>query len=168
MLIRFWLGIIITIVLAIVIVYLSAKVAKTLKKQPGGGGLIGGFLGLGLFIWVMLGPSRLYVVTGDEEYVHYLVFGATQYELPNGETINMEIGSGEFFVINETDKPVVVEEVVYGAIFGGDTDWVYPMEGEPMVGGTVDYFFDNEPPDEISVDSGTDEVTRYWLRKKRD
>lgn len=138
-----------------------------MNKPPAGGGGIGFTIGLGFIIYAFVGLSRCYVVTGDLEYTQYLVFGTAEYQIEGGATIDVEISSGHCFVINETSGEIVVEEIVYGAIFGGSTDWVYPGEGEEIKGGRISYFFDDEPPDEISVSDATDEVSKLWLRKRR-
>jgi len=167
MLISFWLGIFIFFAICILLTYLGSRIAKKMNKPPGGGGGIGFLVGLILVIYSFVGPSRCYVVTGDEEYSHYMVFGTPEYKIEGGASITVNISSGHCFVINETSGEIVVEEIVYGALFGGGTDWVYPGEGEEIKGGRISYFFDDEPPDEISVSEGTDEVSKLWLRKRR-
>jgi hypothetical protein len=167
MLISFWLAILMSFLIAILLIWMTARIAKKMNKQPAGGGVIGFFLGFALVVFAFIGPSRLYVVSGDDEYAHYMVFGTPEYTIDGGATISVEIGSGECFVINETSGDIVIEEIVYGGIFGGDTDWIYPGEGEAVEGGSIHYFFDDEPPDQISVNDGTDEVTKLWLRKRR-
>jgi hypothetical protein len=104
-------------------------------------------------------------VTGEQEYSHYLVFGSPDYELEKGKIINVDIPFGNCFVINDSDRDIVIEYVIYGGFsFGDDTDWIYPQTGELVDEGKVDYFFDEEPPDEVSVSDGTDQVIKVWLR----
>ncbi len=168
MLIPFWLAVILLFVLGILIIWISSKIAKKVGKQAGGGGVIGFFVAVALIIYGFIGPSRLYVVNGDKEYSHYMVFGSPEYQFDGGTTILVEIAGGESFVINETKRDIVVEYVIYGGYgFGGETDWIYPNTGETVEKGTIDYFFDDEPPDEISVGEKTDEVVRLWLRERR-
>lgn len=143
----------------------------TKKKFSGSGpgALIAFFVGFALIITTFLLPNRAYVVTGDGEYTHYMVFGTPEYKMPSGDKFDLELKYDECYVINETDKPVVIEEAVYGGyVYGGTTYWVEPGEYEIMEDHKIDYFYDNEPPDEISVKDDSEPETRLWLRKKRD
>lgn len=142
-------------------------VFRKAKKNPAMGGLIGFFSGLVIGFLIYFLPMRLYVVNGTMQYSHYMVIGSPNYELPNGASVDVEIPWGKCMVVNETKRTMVVEEVIYGGYFGGDTWWVEPDEHRLINKSTIDYFFDDEPPDEISVNSSTDEVVRMWLRKKR-
>jgi len=81
--------------------------------------------------------------------------------------MNITIEFGRLMVINDSNDTLVLEEVKYGAIFAGDTEWIYPGNSTTAEGVRVHYFFDNEPPDEIHIDSDSDEEIRWWPRKKR-
>ena len=148
-------------------IWIGTFIAKKMNKPPGGGGGIAFLIWIIFIIYMFIGPSRLYVVNGVKKYSHYIVFGSPEYTLADGQIVTVKISSGHCFVINETNRDMVVEEIVYGGIFGGDVDWIYPHTGEEVEGGKIDYFYDDEPPDEISVSSSTDEVTRLWLREAR-
>ena len=169
MLIKFWLGIVLSIVIGILLMLILGWITKKRNKGGGLGALLGFFLGFGVFLFFLLGPRRAYVITGDEEYIHYLVLGSPEYGMPSGEKKALDMAYDECYVINEWEEPVVIEEAVYGGYgFSGSTDWVHPLEYEIMPNHKIDYFYDNEPPDEISVKDDSEETVRLWLRKKRD
>ena len=72
-------------------------------------------------------------------------------------------------VMNESDTVIVIEEVIYGSFHIGDGNiWVDRGEFAVIDGGRIHYFYDNEPPEEISTKNDDDYEVRWWLRKKRD
>ena len=169
MLIKFWLGVVLSIALAVLCIYLLSQITKRLKGNGATGGLVGFLLGAVLVILILVLPGRMYIVTGDAEYVHYMVFGSPEYEMESGEKLKLIMNYNQCCVVNETDKPVVIEEVVYGGYgFGGDTDWVEPGKAEFMPDHRIFYFFDDGPPDEIMVNDDSEETIRLWLRKRRE
>lgn len=169
MLIKFSIGVILSIVLALLFIYLFSLITKKSKGNGAVGGFVGFLAGAILVILMLVLPGRLYVVTGDSEYSHYMVFGSPEYELPSGDMFKIDMSYDQCCVVNETDKPVVIEEVVYGGYgFGGDTDWVEPDEAEYMPDHRIFYFFDDGPPDEIMVNDDSEETVRLWLRKRRE
>ena len=169
MLIKFTMGVILSIVIALLLIYLFSLISKKRSGNGAVGGFVGFLVGAILVILVLALPGRLYVVTGDAEYSHYMVFGSPEYELPSGDMFKISMDYEQCCVINEMDKPVVIEEVVYGGYgFGGDTDWVHPGEAEYMPDHRIFYFYDDGPPDEIMVNDDSEETIRLWLRAKRD
>ena len=99
------------------------------------------------------------------------MYGEQSYKLKNGKDIPVVIEGKHCMVINDWDKPVVMEFMLYGGYgFGGDTKWIHPQEAELFEENKVFYFFEDGPPEEISVRGGDDaeEYTRLWLRNKRD
>jgi len=168
MLIKFWLGLTLAFAITIFLMLVLGWFTKKKFSGPAPGVLIGFFAGVALIFTTFLLPTRAYVVTGDGEYVHYMVFGTPEYETLSGEKVKLEVQYDECYVINETENPVVIEEAIYGGYFGGSTNWVEAGEYEIMENHTIHYFYDNEPPDEISVNDDSEPETRLWLRKKRD
>jgi hypothetical protein len=169
MLIGFWTGVLIAIALVFVLIYAFAKIAKMMKKAPGGGGVIGFFVGFALLVVLLIVPSRAYVVTGETDCDEYIVFGSPEYEMTGGEKVTIAIPSGQCMVINNTTDRVMVEEVVYGGYGFSPSPWqVSGMKYGFFETGTIDYFFENSPPDEISVSDGADEVSKWWLRRARE
>lgn len=169
MIVSFWAGVLASIAIGLLLTVLLALVWKKRKGNGSLAGILGFFIGIIIVLTTIIAPKRLYVIHGDADYSHYLVLGSPEYINATGESISMEYGYNECMIVNEWDKPVVIEFAVYGGYgFGGDTDWVQPNEHETMPDHRIFYFYDNEPPDEISVNDATEETTRLWLRNKRD
>ena len=166
---KFWFGVTISLIIGAVLMYALGKITQKWKKNSAIGALIGFFLGIGLMFTLIFGASRAYVITGDGEYDHYLVMFGPEYVMPNGEVGNLEMPYDYCFVINETEKDVVVEEVKYGGYgFSGSTKWVKAKNYEIIDNHKIFYFYDDKPPPEISTrGSSSDVVVRKWLRKKR-
>lgn len=167
---KFWFGITMSILIGIALMYILAKLTKKRKDNGAIGGLIGFFIGLGLFFTMIFGVSRVYIVTGDGEYEHYFVMFGPEYEMPNGEKGVLEMPYDYCFVINETDKPVIVEEIKYGGFsFGSSTKSVKAKNYEIIDSHKIFYFYDDKPPSEITTrGSSSDVVIRKWLRKRRE
>lgn len=169
MMISYWTGFLIYIGIAILIIYSASLVAKKLGKQGAAGGLIGFFLGIGFIFFMLFSAGRLYVVTGNEEFSDYLVYGTQKYTLKDGKEIEVIIEGSHCMVINDWEKPVIVQHVQYGGMnFGDETTWIHPQKGKVLEGNKIFYFFEDGPPKEISVKTDDDKVFRLWLRNKRD
>lgn len=169
MLITFWLGLTLSFLASILLMVILGWITKKIKGSGAIGGLIGFFIGFALVMFVAFGSRRAYVVIGDQEYVHYMVFGSPEYSTKAGTKVVLNMNYDECYVINESEDPVVIEEAVYGGYgFGGATHWVQAGEQGIMSEHKIDYFYDNEPPDEISVSDDSEQTVRLWLRKKRE
>ncbi len=172
MIISFWTGFFLFIIVAIGIIVLATWIGKKISKtnNGAGAGIIGFFLGIGFIFTMFFTCGRLYVVTGDAEFTDYFVLSSTDYEMRTGESVRIEFEDGfQTMVINNWSKPVIVEAVVYGGYgFGGDTYWLDPQEADFFEESRIFYFYDDEPPNEITINSDDDEITRLWLRNKRD
>lgn len=165
MIIKFWIGVLIAIALFLAITILFTKLFKRLGKNAGVGSLIGFFTGIGLMLYMLIGLPRLYVVTDRETYEHYMVIGSTTFDLADGKKADVNISFGSCMVINNTERSVYLEEVVYGfVVFPPPPDEIPPMSVDLFETRTIDYFFDDAPPDEISVSEGSDSVSKFWLR----
>ena len=169
--ISFWTGIFLAIAVGILIIVIGAFISKKLGKGGSIGGLLGFFIGFGAFLAIIFLAGRVYVVTGHEEFDDYMIFGTQSYQLNDSITVNIELQNGQCMVINSWDTPVIVEYMKYGGYgFGGDTEWVKPAEFKVFEERKIFYFYDDAPPEEISVRGGdsSDEYIRLWLRSKRD
>jgi len=161
-------GLSLAIGVGILLMIVFGKYTKKKKSNSAIGSLIGFFLAFGILICVWMIPRRAYVVTGELEYTHYLVFGTPEYTMSDGNTVLLDMPYDECYLINDSDLDVLVEFVVYGGYgFGGDTDWVSAHEYETMPDHLIFYFFESEPPDEISVNDDSEETVRLWLRHPR-
>lgn len=169
MLIQFWLGLTLSFVVAILLMVVLGWIAKRMKKTAAIGVLIGFFLGFALVMLVGFGSRRAYVVTGDAQYDHYMVFGSPEFVTKAGATVVFDMNYDECYVVNETEDPLVIEQVIYGGFsFGGNTTWVQPGEQGILSEHSIYYFFDNEPPNEITVEDDTEQTVRLWLRHRRE
>ncbi len=168
----FWTGLFLFIGLGILIIVIAAFISSKLGKGGSLGGLLGFFLAFGFVLLMFLTAGRLYVVTGDTQFDDYLVYGKQEYTLKRGKKIPVQIEGKKCMVINDWEKPVVMEFMVYGGYgFGGDTKWVDPQEAELFEENKIFYFFENDrPPKEIMIKGGdaSEKTIRLWLRNRRE
>lgn len=168
MMLSFWYGLILFISCGILIIFLFSFIAKKLNRNAGLAGILGFFTGVGFVFLMLFTAGRFYVVTGDAEFEDYLVYGTPSYKLASGNELELDIPAMTSMVLNDWDSTVVVEYVIYGGYgFGGDTDFIKAGELKLFDESRIFYFYDDGPPDEISVKTDAKEVTRLWLRNKR-
>ena len=169
MILGFWVGTLGIIFIAILMIFLFSYLFKLMKKRGIVGGTIGFFIGFALSVFLFVIARSLYVVTGDGECSSYYVYGAPTFEMKSGESVKVDLPMAQSMVINESDTVIILEKVAYGGyFFGGEDYWVEPGEYEIIEAGRIHYFFDDEPPEEISSNSGSDQEFRWWLRNKRE
>ncbi len=159
------LGVLAGLLLLIILMLIFRKV----KKQGGGaiGFLIGFFLGpaLSAFI-IMYGNTNVYVVNGPGNYTKYAAYGTSDYKM-SGKTIKIDSKAQTMLIINDSKSNLVLEEIIYGG-------FAFPSNHDIFAGETyaskevysIDYFFDDAPPESLSADAKT--VKQYWLRVRRD
>ncbi len=166
--ISFGTGIIVFILAGLLLWGIAIFISKKWSGNAALGGVFGFFIAFAAFIIPFLMAGRLYVVKGDADYEHYFVFSMTDYTTKSNKVIDVDIHGTQCMVINDWEKPVVVEFVIYGGFgFGGDTEFVQPDEGRYFEENKVYYFYDEEPPSEITIKTDEDKVRRLWLRNKR-
>lgn len=172
MMISYWTGFILFVLIGILFIVVGVIVTRKSKSKGALGGLLGFFLGFGFVMFMLFYPGRCYIVSGNEEFTDYIIFGDNNHTLKDGTQIEIKVKPQNCMVINDWDQPVIVEYMKYGGYgFGGDTDWIDPGEVRYFEENKIWYFFEsNSPPDEISIKGGEygDEYIRLWLRNKRD
>ena len=169
MILGFWLGTLLIILLGVGMIALCAFIWKKLNKNSVAGGTIGFFIGFALCVVLFVIARSMYVVTGDGEFSSYYVYGTPEYTMENGDIVTIDLPMAQSIVMNESDTVIVIEEVIYGSFHIGDGNiWVDRGEFAVIDGGRIHYFYDNEPPEEISTKNDDDYEVRWWLRNKRD
>lgn len=152
-------------VVYLAIILLFAWLWKKMKKKPVAGGTIGFFVGTVPAVMMAVLPSGLYVVTGEESYSEYWVYGSATYTTQEGDEIEITSTNLEYTVINDTDIDFVIEEVIYGFHIPED-EFLYAGD-DVIIDKKISYFFGDIPPDEIEVEAGK-YASRYWLRTVED
>ncbi|MFT4600807.1 MAG: hypothetical protein ACI857_000984 [Arenicella sp.] len=165
MLLSFWLGIVIAIIsgcLAIYIIYKLLRKAKAGQKASGG---VGVTLGMLLGIIIIVSAGKVVIVKSSTDYGEYLVYGKPTYEFKNGYKLNLNMGSNQGFLINDTERPIVIEKFLYSnSGYNNDFDVLcLPLSVTKMPSAHVSYFFNDRPPSSISSNN---DVTKYWVRTK--
>ena len=107
---------------------------------------------------------------------HFKVFIRSDIEV-NGEILNLSTEEGSY-IINESEMSLVLQEVFYGS---STNDRSFYKENEKTIliepkaveivpvdsfGVSIDYFFDDEPPTEISLEEGKSGAVKTWLREQ--
>lgn len=110
---------------------------------------------------------EIYVIESPTEYATFVVVGAGMYERSKGEPVRVTQG-GNPLVINETDQPLLVREVIYVPYHGVGSNNAYPEQitigprATKEVPSAIEYFLDEEPPESVTTDSHGNE-SAWWL-----
>lgn len=163
-------GLILAILAALFFVFIFVWLWKKLKKKAVAGGAIGLFIGLVAATGIMVIPSHVYVLTGEHNYSHYLLYSATDYTKKDKTTIQLDAPQTQCILVNDTDKVYAVDEVMYGyGVGNGNVKSVEPHTHIILNNSRIDYFFENEPPESIETESSGN-VYMLWVReyKKED
>ena len=113
--------------------------------------------------------GRITVIKSKEDHGTYLVYGSPKYTFSDGTPLKLDMGSNKGYVINDSDMELVLEKVVYTTSYASGDYYdilIKPMSVTQMPGFSVNYYFDNIPPDEIEVSQSSGDVTKYWLRTR--
>lgn len=146
---------------------ISWLVRKKMKNSQGF--VVAFFLSGVLFVGLMFGIGRVYVIDEELEVNTYRVFGTVHYELADGNEITREYDSDSVMIINNSFHDLLLEEIVY--TLGGNSGYGTIVEIDPwscrsfsLPGNRIYYFFDDEIDRKISG-SGSKPESRYWLHK---
>jgi len=122
-----------------------------------------------LFVGLMFGIGRLYIVDEQMEVQTYRVFGTFQYELADGNKITRTYDPDSVMIINNSSHDLLLEEIIY-ALGGNSGDGTiveidpWPCRSFSLPGNRIYYFFDEEIDRKIST-HGSKPESRYWLHK---
>jgi hypothetical protein len=169
MILSMTMGVILAVIAGIVLAALLYYLVRSMKGSQKAGGWIGVSIGLIGAIFLIMSAGRIVVVTSPDDAGSYLVYGSPTYEFSNGYELNLTMESMEGYVINDSKLELVLEKIIYstGYIMNDDYDiLIKPMSITKMPGMSVDYYFNDLPPDEIELSQGTDSETRYHLRTR--
>ncbi len=169
MLLNFYLVLTVVIVVGIALLVFIRKLLKKIGNETVTKILTGIAVSVILIfgIAVVVISGTVYVVNEDLSYSSYVIYGSPEFEFSNGEKVVLDVPIQKSWVLNNSATGLIIEEVIYSSYtLGGATDdkAVLPMSYVETDGWSVDHFFDDIPPDEISVDQSTGSVSRYWLR----
>jgi hypothetical protein len=146
---------------------LSWFIRKKLKNRQGFA--IGLFLAGVVFVGLMFGIGRLYIVDEQMEVQTYRVFGSFEHQLADGNKITRTYDPDSVMIINNSFHDLVLEEIIY--TLGGNSGDGTLMEINPwscqsfsLPGNRIYYFFDDEIDRTIST-HGSKPESRYWLHK---
>ncbi|MDX2362724.1 MAG: hypothetical protein QNK23_18080 [Crocinitomicaceae bacterium] len=162
--------------------FIAQRYSKNSKTNDIGN--IAAFVGAVIIIaFAWIGSGQVYMIDQDFNVGSYRTWGAIHVELDNGKVIS-EINTDRVTVINNTSTPLFIEKIIYGGGSSHYTEKDYLDSDSNIVNSnyngfdvfpytaasiylerkSIDYFFDDEIPDEIRVPLGSGEVN-YWLRK---
>lgn len=116
-----------------------------------------------------IGIHRVYVVSGTSECNLYWAVGSPSYSFAAGPPEKTEGNC----IVNDSDVPRALENVVYSAIGvpddmgAGDLRYIEPRSVEPFPGMMIHYFFDDVPPEKVSLKSKYGTASQWWLRNAR-
>jgi hypothetical protein len=169
MLISMTMGVILAILGAVISFAVFYFLLKAMKAGQKAGAIVGSIAGLAAAVVIFVFAGRVIIVKGVDDAGTYLVYGTPTYEFSNGFKLNLTVKALDAYVINDSDLELVLEKVIYStSSFGGENYYDVlcdPMSITHMPSTSVDYFFNDTPPDEIET-SGSSSVTKYWLRTR--
>ena len=153
-----------SILSGIFIIILFIFLFKKMKKSGGLGGILGGFIGFASVIFFLFVQKHVYIITKGNQYAHNVVLGTKNYTMNNGKVINIDNLNTNGLVVNDSNAILAIEEVVYGAVYYPDIIEIGAMSMYEVSQVTIDYLFEDAPPEEISKETTAETVTRLWLR----
>ena len=109
-------------------------------------------------ISIGLGFGRVYVVKDASNVSVNYSLGNPDYLFGDGQTASIQ----PHCVVNDTGQTLVLETVVYGTGEFKEDIFIKPNSAEQIDSGTIHYFFDNKPPNEIKSKGGY--AIHRWLR----
>ncbi len=129
--------------------------------------VIGFFLAGVVFVGLMFGIGRLYIIDGENEVQTYRVFGTFSYALADGNEITRTYDPDSVMIINNSFNTLVLEEIIYTLSGGAGSSEVIPIEAWTcqsfsLPGNRIYYFFDDEIDQSVS-ERGNKPVSRFWL-----
>lgn len=158
--------ILVILLTALVLVGVTWFVRKKLKNSQSF--VIGFFLAGVVFVGLLFGVGRLYIIDAEESVDTYRAFGTFSFEMADGNTITATLHSDSVMVINNSDDDFVLEELIYSnyAGYGGGMYEVdaWSCRSYSLAGNRIHYFFDDEIDESISTRSN-EPVSRYWLHQ---
>jgi uncharacterized membrane protein (DUF485 family) len=167
MLVNYTLWITLAVISCLLLIFGLALLWKKMKKKPVAGGTIGFFLAFILFAVMYVMPTNVYVVKGDKEYSKYALLGDGSYTTTSGSEIQLKGVLAECDLINDTNEGVVVEQVIYGFALANNK-LIEPGEVMRFESTSIEYFFDNEPPETIETSSTASGVYKNWIQMESD
>jgi hypothetical protein len=138
------------------------------KKMKNSQGFVVGFFLAGVvFVGLMFGIGRLYIVDEHYDVDTYRVFGTFTYELADGNKITRTYDPDSVMIINNSFNPLVLEEIIYSLSGNAGSSTVYPIDpwmcrSFSLPGNRIYYFFD-ETIDQSISEPGRKPVSRFWL-----
>lgn len=158
-------ALVVAVLAALLFVFIFVWLWKKRKKKAVAGGAIGLFIGFVAATGIMVIPSHVYILTGEHEYSHYLLYSATDYTKKDKTTIQLDAPQTQCILVNDTDEVMAVDQVVYGySLEHGDVKSVEPHTHIILNNSRIDYFFENEPPESIETEA-TGNVSMLWVRE---
>lgn len=158
--------ILVILLTALVLVGGTWLIRKKLKSSQSF--VVAFFLAGVVFVGLLFGIGRLYVVDKDENVDTYRAFGTFSFTLENGDEINTSCDSDSVMVINNSGDDFVLEEVIYSnsSGYGGGLYVIEPWScgSYDLPGNRIYYFFDDEVDESISTRSNKP-VSRYWMHQ---
>ncbi|NOQ71629.1 MAG: hypothetical protein GQ574_06495 [Crocinitomix sp.] len=112
-------------------------------------------------------PTNVYVVDGDKEFTRYALLGDGSFTCNNGTEIKLTGVLAECDIINDADEGVVVEQVIYGFALANNK-LIGVGEVMHFESTSIEYFFDNEPPETIETSSTASGVYKNWIQMESD
>ncbi|MFT5823250.1 MAG: uncharacterized membrane protein (DUF485 family) [Crocinitomix sp.] len=167
MLVNYTLWITLAIIGCLILIIGLALLWKKFKKKMVAGGTIGFFLSFILFAVMFVMPTNVYVVDGDKEFTRYAMLGDATYTCNSGSEIKLKGVLAECDIINDSDEGVVVEQVIYGFALA-DNQLIDIEENMHFESTSIEFFFDNEPPETIETSSTASGVYKNWIQMESD
>ena len=129
------------------------------------------FIGTGVTL------TSVYVVKSKEVTDHYKAYESVNFEISNGNFVPIS-GDTSTYIVNESDMTLILEEVFYG-IGSGDRYFsespemsmeIKPHDTEVVefytYNASIDHFFADVPPSEVTQDEKSKGMIALWLREK--
>jgi hypothetical protein len=117
--------------------------------------------------FLYLTPGKMYVINKELEVEDYRFIGKTEHNVGAKMQV-FEVDRSKVFVINNSDKELALEEIIYGSRFSVTENKIYfilpyTSGSFDLPGKEIDFLFNDEIPQEIEQHGSKGRVSKYWL-----
>lgn len=119
------------------------------------------------FPFMQLSPGKMYVITKELEVEDYRFIGSVGFSVGNKVEV-FEVDRRKIYVINNSAKELALEEIIYGSTLGLSENKLFYILPNTSSSFTlpkqeIDFFFDDEIPQEIEEYGHKGRMSKYWL-----
>lgn len=169
MLVNYYFGVILPFVAWLIVTIIFHRVWKKFQENERRGAIIGFIAGILLSVVLYIWSVNVYIVTAEKEYKKYVSYGNSSYKLKSGKDIRIKPAAFSCFIINDWNKSVVLQKIIYGRVDGFVRDQSIGP-GQSIINSEsskISCFFEEQPDDKIYSKTDKGRI-QLWLRTEEE